>query len=314
MSDRNRQDPTHRPFHPSRPVKLQEEFAVDAVALTSGVPPTELGKGFDVDKWSSVMVCLHPSDPSFADVVVDGWAVTVRPWKYREAASRSARSPSGQWYALEPWVVPLDGSGAMERTFFVPDAKKLYIEPVSWVNAPAGTPEIAIGAYGLGRYGDPGAPLVSITDGGSSTFPIPLPVIVTNPVWEHIDAGVVLGADTTIGVAPTLWYPISMSTYRKLGIQFDIDPGNDGAGGDGTVYIEMQGRLHSGAEWVPILMDTFGTPTEVITVTGPDDTVISEILADNTEKLAVFEDIQVGLYSAAGNVGQVANIYWQDLY
>jgi len=313
MADRHRNDPTNRPFHPSRALKLQEEFEVVAADLTGGVPPTALGNGFDVDKWSSVMVAVHPSNPNFAEAVQSGWTITLRPWKYREGASGGSRAPSGQWFALEPWVVSLDGSGAMERTFFVPDAKKLYLEPVEWDGPPAGTPQVSIGAYGIGRYGDPGAPMLGIIDSGSSSVPSPLPVIVTNPVWEHTAEDSESPADTTPGLSPTVWYTIDMDTYRKLGVQFDIDPGTNG-GGAGTVFIEMQGRISSTGAWAPILIDTFDTPAEQIAVTGPGGTVITEILADNAEKLAVYDEVRVGLYAAVGNVGQRADIFWQELY
>jgi hypothetical protein len=193
MSDRQRTDPTNRPFHPSRDLKLQEEFSVTALNIP-GPFPQGIGLGFDVDKWASVLITVHPSNPNFQFGPVAGWAITFRPWKYREAASRGSRQPSGQWFALDDWTVPLDGVGEMEKAFFVGTAKKLYLQPLSWVNAPGGSPEISLGGYGIGRYGDPNSPMLGVVAAGSGTLaiPIPLPVSITAP----LPLPVLVGAET----------------------------------------------------------------------------------------------------------------------
>jgi len=171
MSDRKRPTSSTGPHHPSRSRKLQEEFNL-AAAQIPGDLPVGVGMGFDVDPWQSVMVTVHPSAPNFAAGASPAWEITFRPWKYREAASGGARQPSGQWYAQEDWTVHLDGTGPMELAFFVGTAKKLYLQPLSWSNLPAGTPEVKLGAYGIARYGDPDAPMTGSVSASVTVGPI----------------------------------------------------------------------------------------------------------------------------------------------
>ena len=194
MGDSYRTNGTNRPMHPSRPVKLQEEFRVRIGDLQPlGFAPADIGYGFDVDRWASVVVTVHPSVPSFAAGAVVGWKIKLIPWVYREAAMHGSRQPSGQWFALDTWDVPLDGTGPMERVFLVGTAKKLYLQPESWEGAPGGFPTVAIGAYGLGLLGDPAGALIGVAGSGGGGGGGSLVTLFDGPVDAPLPAHAAFG-------------------------------------------------------------------------------------------------------------------------
>jgi hypothetical protein len=216
---------TNRPVHVSRPIKLQEEFLVTAGVLGK-TPPADIGLGFDVDAWSHVMITIHPSNPVFP-AFQPGWEITLKVWKYREAASHGSRSPAGQWFLVEenPWVVPLDGTGRMERHFYVGDATRIFIQPYDWEGAPVGG-EVAIGAYGLARQGE----LVCDADPFSGT------VNVNEDPRPEPDERVLHDGDEIAGPDP-LDYPATVYFPDVNGI--DIRDGVDDERRNVALYLEI---------------------------------------------------------------------------
>jgi len=268
-----------------------------------------------VDRFVTVLMSVHPSTPPINDPLVAGAYIKVRVWRFMAESRDGTADGQGQWFADEEVSIALDGdvgtNGPMQYRLPTLQAEKMYLQLIELNQTPAGI--VMVPSLTALKMRETSVDDVCCGGGGGGVDSGSSDVVVLNPVWDHIDEGSVIGADTTPGLSPTVWYEIDMDTYRKLGVQFDIDPGTNG-GGAGTVFIEMQGRISSTGAWAPILIDTFDTPAEQIAITGPGGITITEILADNAEKLAVYDDVRVGVYAAVGNIGQTANIFWQELY
>lgn len=287
----------NQPYSPSTKVITQiHKTAIDATA------PSTTSSGFDVSGLNEVLLSVYSFSPDTTSPTYPGFSGTIRVWRFKESAMGTS-NPSGQWVVAGDYIVSFTGrNGPMEHVIPTMQSEKMHLQLISTASTPP-TWDVILAVYQL-------TPRLNEDDQISSDY-------AHTPQWSHQAEGVLTFA---FGAVPavTVWHTqtISIRSFRKLALQIDIDPGNDGAGppaGDGTINVYIEGRVHSDAEWQE-LNTWVWTIANPLVFTGPDGTVISNTLVDNTERLATFSEIRIGTMYPAGNTGHAGDVHWRLVY
>jgi hypothetical protein len=105
-----------------------------------GSPPTIRAHGVAVDRYTSVLASIHPSDPALSAAPV-GFSCVVRVWRFMSEARDGEAVGQGQWYSREELPFTLDGNagvgGPMQWRLPTLQAEKMFLELIEVVNAPA---------------------------------------------------------------------------------------------------------------------------------------------------------------------------------
>ena len=248
----SRKDSRAKPFQRSMLTQIREYKFSETVGTDA---PTNRRDGFDVSNYLALEIAVHPFDPDITTITA-GANVTLRLWRWKEAANEGTGQGSGQWYCDNDWTVPLDGdgsAGAMTKIYNVQNSERVALQVISVTDPGAEDPEFIVAAYQIGPdYADPDAGFfesVSTAAAGASGGTQDVNLVEVLGTATAVDAGAsdagtqrIIWADDSPGIGE---HDVATDDpgFRILGVATDTDLTNVADGDDVHAAMTLDGRF-----------------------------------------------------------------------